>query len=231
MPDESQTPNGTHASATRICEMIFKAVGLRAERVTDYKDGYDFLVGGRVRVACRYAMPTSDRQQIYKRRNGDVSTYTYKRWTFNFHRHGRIADRYCDFFVCFLVGPQAVGGRASDVSVFVIPWDAITGLTFCSSVREGSSRGYRGKYAVYQDAWHLIEEAVRGRHAPVPRKSLRISADGRRHLKLILAGDGRSRSFTAVLPDPTGRRNSRNADVMKPARSKKRAQVLRLRLD
>lgn len=231
MPGESQTPNDTHASATRICEVIFNAVDLRAERVTDYKDGYDFLVGGRVRVACRYAMPTSDRQQIYKRRNGDVSTYSYKRWTFNFHRHGRIPDRYCDFFVCFLVGPEAVAGKASDVSVFVIPWDAITGLTFCSSVREGSSRGYRGKYAAYQDAWHLIEKAVRGRRAPAGHKSLRISADGRRRLRLILAGDGSRPSFTAVITKPTGRRSSRNVDVTKSVRSSKRAQVLRLRPD
>lgn len=229
MPGDSQTPNDTHASATQICEMIFSAVGLGAERVTDYKDGYDFLVAGRVRVACRYAMPTSDRQQLYTKRNGDVSTYSYKRWTFNFHRHGRIPDRYCDFFVCFLVGPEAVAGGASDVSVFVIPWDAITGLTFCSSVREGSARGYRGKYAVYQDAWHLLETAARGKRGTAGRKSLRISADGRRRLKLILAAEGNRPGFTAVIPDPTGRRISRAGDA-KPLPNK-RAQVLRFRLE
>ena len=111
MPSEILTPNDTHASATRICEMVFNAVGLNAERVVDYKDGYDFLVGGRVRVACRYAIPTSDRQQVYQKRNGEVSTYSYKRWTFNFHRHGRIPDRYCDFFVCFLARPRSSIGR------------------------------------------------------------------------------------------------------------------------
>jgi hypothetical protein len=233
MPGDVQTPNGTHASAARICELIFKAVGLRAERVTDYKDGYDFLVGDRVRVAVRYAMPTSDRQQIYKKRNGQTSTYSYKRWTFNFHRHGRITDRYCDFFICLLVGPDAVLGRVSDVSVFVIPWNAITGLTFCSSVREGSSRGYRGKYSTYQDAWHLLEKAARGRRAAAPapaRKSLKISADGRRRLKLILATDGERPSFTTVVPGLAARSVARNAES-KAGRSTKRSQALRLRLD
>jgi hypothetical protein len=231
MPSEILTPNDTHASATQICATIFNAVGLTAERVVDYKDGYDFLVGGRVRVACRYAMPTSDRQQVYTKRNGEVSTYSYKRWTFNFHRHGRIPDRYCDFFVCFLVGPEAASGGASEVSVFVIPWDAITGLTFCSSVREGSARGYRGKYAVYQDAWELIENAARGRRASTGRKTLRISTDSRRRLKLILSGDGNRPSFTAVIPNLAARRAQRKDDGSKPDRTKKRAQVLRLRVE
>jgi hypothetical protein len=232
MSGDFLTPNDTHASATQICDIAFKAVGLTAERVLDYKDGYDFLVGGRVRVACRYAMPTSDRQQIYKKRNGEVSTYSYKRWTFNFHRHGRIPERYCDFFVCFLVGPEAAsGGGASDVSVFVIPWSAITGLTFCSSLRDGSARGYRGKYAVYQDAWHLIEKAARGKRANTGRKTLRISADSRRRLKLILSGDGNRQSFTAVIPKLAARKSQRDDDTSKTARGNKRAQVLRLILD
>ena len=232
MPGDIQTPNTTHASATRICELIFHAVGLRAERVTDYKDGYDFRVGGRVRVACRYAMPTSDRQQIYKKRNGETSTYSYKRWTFNFHRHGRIPDRYCDFFICLLVGPDAVLGRVSAVSVFVIPWDAITGLTFCSSIREGSSRGYRGKYALYRDAWHLLEKAAHGKRAGIPtRKSLKISADGRRRLKLILAGEGDGSSSTAVVANLSARRLVRNAESKTMRGAKQRVPALRLRLD
>jgi hypothetical protein len=244
MPTEIQTPNNTHASAAKICEMAFKAMGFGAERTVDYKDGYDFMVEGKVRVACRYAMPTSDRQQIYKKRNGEVSTYSYKRWTFNFHRHGRIPERYCDFFVCFLVAPENANGN-SDVSVFVIPWDAITGLTFCSSVREGSARGYRGKYAVYQDAWALIDKAARGKHAAIEGKRLRISADSRRRLRLILSGDGKRPEFTAVISNINSRRPVRQAPPQlvsvtktrgassphgspKGGRSGKRAQVVRL---
>jgi len=169
--------------------MALKAMGLRTKRAVDFRDGYDFLVEDGVRIAVRYAIPTSDRQQVYRKRNGEVSHYSYKRWTFNFHRHGKLDERYCDFFVCFLASPSANGRGGSDVTVFVIPWEAITGLTFCSSLREGSRRPYRGKYAVYQDAWELIEKAARGddHDAAVvaPRKSLKISTDSRRRLRLI----------------------------------------------
>ena len=238
MPSDVQTPNHTHASATRICEMAFKAMQLGAERTLDYRNGYDFLVEGKVRVACRYAMPTSDRQQLYVKRNGETSTYSYKRWTFNFHRHGRIIERYCDYFVCFLVGPEAATGVRSEVSVFVIPWDAITGLTFCSSVREGSSRGYRGKYSVYNDAWELIEMAARGTSAPAKRKRMRISADSRRRLKLMLSADGKRPGFAGVLPAIEAQREAALPGPMSavrdnPKRSSKAttAQVLRLRAE
>jgi hypothetical protein len=236
MPSEVQTPNDTHANAARLCEMAFKAMRLDVERAVDYRNGYDFLVEGKIRVACRYAMPTSDRQQVYTKRNGEVSTYSYKRWTFNFHRHGRIVERYCDFFVCFLVGPEAASGISSEVSVFVIPWDAITGLTFCSSVREGSMRGYRGKYSVYKDAWSLIESAAHGRSALVERKRLLISADSRRHLKLMIASDGKRSSFAAVVPAIETRRESSAKTTparggRKAAAKRSSAQVLRLRAE
>lgn len=187
MKSLSQAPNLTHANAATICEMALKAMGQHTDRALDYRDGFDFLVGEKVRVAVRYAIPTSDRQQVYKKRNGELSHYTYKRWTFNFHRHGKIDNRYCDFFVCFLA--SANSKARSDVTVFVIPWEAITGLTFCSSMREGSSRPYRGKYAVYQDAWHLIEEATGASLGVGERKHLRISADSRRRLKLVTGTD------------------------------------------
>ena len=231
MKSSSQTPNHTHANAATICEMAFKAMGLRAKRAVDYRDGYDFDVEGKVRVACRFAMPTSDRQQLYKKRNGEVSTYHYKRWTFNFHRHGRITDRYCDFFVCFLASP-AVAADASEVVVFVIPWEAITGLTFCSSVREGSVRGYRGKYVVYQDAWHLIEKGARGQKA-TSTKVLRISSDSRQRLKLVIGGD---KPRTDVLPLANALRPKAAASASKgggkaSGKQKSGAQVLRLRLE
>jgi hypothetical protein len=98
--------------------------------------------------------------------------------------------------------------------VFVIPWDAITGLTFCSSVRGGSSRGYRGKYAVYQDAWHLVERSARGKSAVIAHKRLRISADSRKRLRLILTTDGKRPEFTAVLPNIAARRNLK---IVQPA--------------
>ncbi len=180
--------------------MALKAMGLRTKRAVDFKDGYDFLVEDGVRIAVRYAIPTSDRQQVYRKRNGEVSHYSYKRWTFNFHRHGKLDERYCDFFVCFLASASTNGRGGSDVTVFVIPWEAITGLTFCSSLREGSRRPYRGKYAVYQDAWELIEKAAHGAEETAvfaPRKSLKISADSRRRLRLI-TGDTDSESDEAV---------------------------------
>jgi hypothetical protein len=186
MKGVSQAPNMTHANAATICEMALRAMGQRTVRAVDYRDGYDFLVGDDVRIAVRYAIPTSDRQQTYRKRNGEVSHYSYKRWTFNFHRHGKIDSQYCDFFVCFLAAASGSGKSRSDVTVFVIPWEAITGLTFCSSMREGSSRPYRGKYAVYQDAWDLIDESAGGKAAAAgERKRLRISADSRRRLQLV----------------------------------------------
>ncbi|RMD85138.1 MAG: hypothetical protein D6815_02560 [Candidatus Dadabacteria bacterium] len=189
MKRDSQAPNLTHANAVAICEMALRAMGLRAKRAVDHRDGYDFLVEDRVRVAVRYAKPSSEREQTYRRRSGEISRYVYKRWTFNFHRHGRMSERYCDFFVCFLAAPGSGTEAPGDVSVFVIPWEAITGLTFCSSMREGSPRPYRGKYAIYRDAWNLIYRAARGEDAPHERKILRIGSDARRRLMLFTGAE------------------------------------------
>jgi hypothetical protein len=168
-------------------------MGLEAKRGVDFRDGYDFLVNGKVRLAVRYAIPTADREQTYRKRNGEISRYVYKRWTFNFHRHGELGERYCDFFVCFLASADSKARNNSEVTVFTIPWEAITGLTFCSSVREGSTRTYRGKYAKYRDAWHLIEQAAEQPGALHEHKRLHISADSRRRLRLI-AHDGGPRA-------------------------------------
>lgn len=185
MKANGQAPNLTHANAATICAMALRAMGLEAKRGVDFRDGYDFLVNGKVRIAVRYAIPTADREQTYRKRNGEISRYVYKRWTFNFHRHGELGERYCDFFVCFLASADSKTRNSSDVTVFAIPWEAITGLTFCSSVREGSTRSYRGKYAKYRDAWHLIEQAAEQPGASHERKRLRISADSRRRLRLV----------------------------------------------
>jgi len=211
MKANGQAPNLTHANAATICAMALRAMGLEAKRGVDFRDGYDFLVNGKVRLAVRYAIPTADREQTYRKRNGEVSRYVYKRWTFNFHRHGQLGERYCDFFVCFLASADSKARSNSDVTVFTIPWEAITGLTFCSSVREGSTRTYRGKYAKYRDAWHLIEQAAEAPGATHAHKRLRISADSRRRLRLI-SHDGASRpegdgeaTVTTGVGEPRGR--------------------------
>ena len=209
MKQVGKAPNLTHANAATICAMALKAMGLDARRGVDFRDGYDFLVDERVRIAVRYAIPTADREQTYRKRNGQLSRYVYKRWTFNFHRHGELGERYCDFFVCFLASADTKARGSSDVSVFIIPWEAITGLTFCSSVREGSTRSYRGKYAQYRDAWHLIEQSAEQPTAARERKSLKISADSRRRLRLV-AQESRAnvveRGVPPVLPRATGER-------------------------
>jgi hypothetical protein len=197
MKTNGQAPNLTHANAATICAMALRAMGLDAKRGVDFRDGYDFLVNGKVRLAVRYAIPTADREQTYRKRNGELSRYVYKRWTFNFHRHGQLGERYCDFFVCFLASADSRNRNNSEVTVFAIPWEAITGLTFCSSVREGSTRTYRGKYAKYRDAWHLIEQAAEQPGATHEHKRLRISADSRRRLRLI-AHDGGHRTDEGV---------------------------------
>ena len=190
MKQTTRAPNLTHAEAAATCHMALQTMDLNIKRVTDYRDGYDFLVEDKIRIAVRYAIPTSDRQQVYRKRNGDVSHYSYKRWTFNFHRHGKRPERYCDFFVCFLAAvPNGSSSPAADVTVFTIPWEAITGLTFCSSVRQGSTRPYRGKYAVYRDGWDLISAAANGSEAPADQKRLRISSDRRRKLRLVVGGE------------------------------------------
>ncbi len=136
-------------------------------------------------MAVRYAFPTSYREQHYTKKNGEVSRYAYKRWTFNFHRHGKIAERYCDFFVCMLGSNHPLGKDTLEVTVFVIPWEAITGLTFCSSVRDDNPRPYRGQYACYRDAWNLIIGAASGKAAERPRRQLKVGLDRRSRLKLF----------------------------------------------
>ena len=65
MKQAGQAPNLTHANAATICAMALKAMGLDAHRGVDFRDGYDFLVNGKVRIAVRYAIPTADREQTY----------------------------------------------------------------------------------------------------------------------------------------------------------------------
>lgn len=184
----ARAPSLSHARAAAICLRALRSLELRVRRATGQRQAYDFLVEDRVRVAVRYSFPTSYREQRYRKKNGEISRYTYRRWTFNFHRHGKIPERYCDFFVCLLGATGTTGPPVAEVTVFVIPWEAITGLTFCSSVRDDSPRPYRGRYARYDGAWRLIVEAAKGRagaeQAQALVASLKVSIDRNQKLRL-----------------------------------------------
>ncbi|MFQ5478045.1 MAG: hypothetical protein ACE5E4_05465 [Candidatus Binatia bacterium] len=151
---EARFPNRTHAEAAEVCYRTLRSLGLHTTRAIGYRDGYDFLVEGQARVAVRFASTSAGRVHLYTKHNGDVSRYVYKSWTFNFHRHGKMDVRYCDFFVC--IRATSADGTGPGPTVFVIPWEAVTGLTFCSSSQNGSARTYHGRYARYRDAWQLI---------------------------------------------------------------------------
>lgn len=148
-----------------------RALGLAVDPALDQRDGYDCLVNGQVRVATRFALPTKAREQTYRKKNGEVSSYRYRRWTFNFHRQGKLPPRYCDFFVCLLVASLPRAERPSRVTPYVIPWEAITGLTFCSSVRLEAQGAYRGRYSRYQDAWPGLVEAAQADGSVTRRQS------------------------------------------------------------
>ena len=171
--------------------MALKAMGLDARRASISATATISSSTKRSRIAVRYAIPTADREQTYRKRNGEVSRYVYKRWTFNFHRHGELGDRYCDFFVCFLASADTKARGSSDVSVFAIPWEAITGLTFCSSVREGSTRSYRGKYAQVSRRLEF-DRAFRGATRRLRTIDKRLTNQRRQSPAIAVGGAGRA---------------------------------------
>jgi hypothetical protein len=186
---DSKGPTLTHAHAVAAVAEALSVLGLDAAPVDDPHAGYDFLVAGGQRLAVRYALPSAYREQTYTKKSGEVSRYRYKRWTFNFHRHGKIAGRYCDVFVCLLGNGEAKPAAASPVTVFVIPWEAITGLTFCSSIRDGSRRPYRGRYERFVDGWPRLLEIARGEAVAPPFDPPRLELDVQG--RLCLAGSSR----------------------------------------
>jgi hypothetical protein len=137
-------------------------MGLQIAKADYYRDGYDVIVEGAVRVAVRYAAARVRRGKVYRRVDGSVSHHPYLRWTFNFHRHGKLdlEHPYCDFFVCMLSGTTPRDHGATELPVYVIPWGRVSALTFSSSLRQGSTRAYSGRYAPFRGAWHLIATAA-----------------------------------------------------------------------
>lgn len=115
--------------------------------------GFDFLVNGVLRVTLRVGYPSLRRHRV--KLGGRIYEYRYRTWHFNFHHHGRFAERYTDFFVCVAQG----SARGAALQTFILPWESVTGKTF--SLHDGR-RGYGGRYAVCRDRWDLITS---GAHA------------------------------------------------------------------
>jgi hypothetical protein len=118
--------------------------------------GYDLLINGDQRVTLRVAFPGLRRHRVTVA--GRTYQYRYRTWHFNFHHHGRLRERYTDFFICLGVN----SGQRGKIDTFVIPWDKVTGKTFSL---HGGRGPYKGRYAPYRDAWRLFSTAA---HHPSP---------------------------------------------------------------
>lgn len=116
-------------------------------KVMSTAGGYDLLVNGVTRVTLRVAFPGLRRHRVTVA--GRSYQYRYRTWHFNFHHHGKLKERYTDFFVCLGVSPAQRG----KTEVFVIPWEKVTGKTFSL---HGGRGPYGGRYASYRDAWQQI---------------------------------------------------------------------------
>jgi hypothetical protein len=114
--------------------------------------GYDLLVNEEVRVTLRVAFPSMRRHRVTVA--GKSYQYRYRTWHFNFHQHGKLNERYTDFFVCIAVKPRQGGSE----DVFVIPWDRVTGKTFSL---HGGRGPYGGRYAPTRQGWDAIAAAAR----------------------------------------------------------------------
>lgn len=128
-----------------------RRMGLTVKNVSSV-NGFDLLLNDSQRVTLRVAFPGLRRHRVTVA--GRTYQYRYRTWHFNFHHHGRLKERYTDFFICLGVNP-ALRGK---YDTFVIPWEKVTGKTF--SLHGG--RGlYGGRYAAYRDAWHLLSAPTR----------------------------------------------------------------------
>ncbi len=120
-------------------------------RAASAASSYDMVVNGDTRVTLRVAYPGLRHHRVTVA--GRSYRYRYRTWHFNFHHHGRLADRYTDYFVCIAVNPK---GRDE---VFVIPWEQVTGKTF--SLHGGRGR-YNGRYAPFRDGWERVLDNSKG---------------------------------------------------------------------
>jgi len=133
-----------HQTARAAIAARLRRQGFGVEEVT--RNGkFDMLVNGHVRVALRVAFPGRYAHTVTV--NGRRYAYDYKSWNFNFHRHGRWDEKYCDVFVCV-----AKNRRAAD-EIFVIPAAAVTGPTFSL---HGAGKPYRGRYNMYRNRWSVF---------------------------------------------------------------------------
>jgi hypothetical protein len=124
-----------------------RRMGLTVRTVSS-TTGYDLLVNGDQRVTLRVAFPGLRRHRVTVA--GRTYQYRYRTWHFNFHHHGKLKDRYTDFFICLGVTP----GERGKVDTFVIPWEKVTGKTFSL---HGGRGAYGGRYATCRDAWQLLQ--------------------------------------------------------------------------
>lgn len=134
-----------HAAERAAVAGHLRALGHRVDFVPR-SEGFDFLVDGRIRVALRVAFPGRYAHRVTV--SGRRYAYDYRSWGFNFHRHGRWGEHYCDVFVCI------AKGRPGGDEVFVIPAPKVSGPTF--SLHGTGTRPYRGRYARFRNAWHLL---------------------------------------------------------------------------
>jgi len=125
---------------------------------------YDMLVNGKLRVALRVAFPGRYAHTVTV--NGRRYAYDYRSWNFNFHRHGRWEQKYCDVFVCV-----AKHRRAAD-EVFVIPSTAISGPTFSL---HGAGKPYRGRYASYRNHWSIFAQLPQADNRSVPEDQSQVA--------------------------------------------------------
>lgn len=142
--DKHERPKG------QVAEQL-RAMGLEVDE--DVTAGsYDLLVNGQVRITLRVAYPGLRRHRVTV--GGRSYRYRYETWHFNFHHHGRLDERYTDFFVCIAVDPKDPARN----QVFVIPWESVSGKTFSLHSGRGT---YRGRYAPYLEAWEGVARGSR----------------------------------------------------------------------
>jgi len=127
-----------------------------AVRTVPSSTGYDLLLNDGQRVTLRVAFPGLRRHRVTVA--GRTYQYRYRTWHFNFHHHGKLRDRYTDYFIC--VGLTPGQGQRGNAETFVIPWEKVTGKTFSL---HGGRGPYGGRYAGYRDAWRLLATHVHHR--------------------------------------------------------------------